>query len=123
MALRVSRGQVAPERSDLQDTWRFIRRDGPAGIGVGVAAFRRLPEGCDIEDLCETHDVPEVHYVLSGEGELYEDGERIPLRAEDAVLTPAGARHVLYATGAEPLVTVYVAIEAAAPRAATERTG
>lgn len=118
MALRVSRSQVAPERTALQDTWRFVRRDGPAGIGVGVAAFKSLPEGREIDELCESHDVPEVHFVLSGEGELYENGERVPLRAEDAVVTPAGARHVLYATGPEPLVTVYVAVGAAAPRSA-----
>lgn len=118
MALRVSRSQVTPERTALQDTWRFVRRDGPAGIGVGVAAFKSLPEGREIDELCESHDVPEVHFVLSGEGELYEDGERIALRADDAVVTPAGARHVLYATGPEPLVTVYVAVGAAALRAA-----
>lgn len=110
VATKVNRADVLPERNDLQETWRLIRRDASSGVGVGIAAFKPLAAGTDVERLCEAHDVPEVHYVLSGNGVLYEDGERIDLRAGDAVVTPAGARHVLYASGADPLVTIYVAI-------------
>ncbi len=114
MAIKVNRDDVSPELSELHDVWRLVRRAGPAGIGVGVAAFKGLPTDADLEALQEAHDVPEVHFVLSGEGILLEDGERIPLRGGDAVITPVGARHVLWAISDEPLVTIYVAVSPAA---------
>lgn len=118
MALRVNRADVPVEVSAAQDTWRFVRRDGPTGVGVGIAAFKRVATGAETDEGGEVHDVPEVHYVLSGEGVLIEDGVRIALRPDDAVITPAGARHAFFSTSLEPFVTLYVAIS---PTAASRR--
>jgi mannose-6-phosphate isomerase-like protein (cupin superfamily) len=118
MALRVNRADVLVEVGVTQDTWRFVRRDGPTGVGVGIASFKQVASGAENDESGEVHDVPEVHYVLSGEGVLIEDGERIALRADDAVVTPAGARHAFFSTSRAPLVTLYVAIS---PTAASRR--
>lgn len=88
---------------------RYVRRDGPVGIGVGVASFGPLPEGTDPRTVWEAHDVPEIHYVLSGHGVLLEEDEEVPLGPGDVVITEAGIRHVLWGVGDEPLVAVYVA--------------
>jgi mannose-6-phosphate isomerase-like protein (cupin superfamily) len=114
MSVKVNRGDIVAEQSDTGQTWRCFRRDGPLGIGLGVAAFDALSVGIDPETRCEAHDVPEIHYVLSGTGVLYEEGEAVELRAGDAVITPAGRRHTFWSSGPAPLVTVYVAVSARA---------
>jgi mannose-6-phosphate isomerase-like protein (cupin superfamily) len=114
MSYKVNRNDVVPEESETGRTWRCFRRDGPYGIGLGVASFDPLPDGVDPESRCEAHDVPEVHYVLTGSGVLYEEGETIELREGDAVITPAGRRHTIWSVGREPVVTVYSAISARA---------
>ena len=111
LTIKVNRDEVVAEESDLGRTWRFLRRDHPPGVGVGIAQFASLPEGVDPADRYEAHDVPEVHYVLSGRGILFEEGEEVALRVGDAVVTPPGIRHTLWSTGNEPLVTLYVAIQ------------
>jgi mannose-6-phosphate isomerase-like protein (cupin superfamily) len=115
VAIKVNREDVRPESSDEATTWRFLRRTDALGVGVGIAEFTTLPEGTDPFARCEAHDVPEVHYVLSGRGVLLEDGEEIELRTGDAVVTPAGVGHTLWSVGTDPLVTLYVAIQGTGP--------
>jgi mannose-6-phosphate isomerase-like protein (cupin superfamily) len=110
MAIKVSRSEVMPEDSEVATTWRLVRRDGTTGIGVGIAAFKERRRDFEPVAHWEAHDVPEIHYVLSGEGVLLEEDEQIMLRAGDAAITPAGRRHSLWSTQAEPLVTIYVAV-------------
>jgi len=114
MSIIVNRDAIQPELHGHSTVLRHIRRDGPHGVGVGIASFHRPPADLDVDAASEAHDVPEVHYVLSGHGVLFEEGETHALRAGDAVITPAGRRHALWATGDEPLVTVYVAVGHAA---------
>jgi len=45
----------------------------------------------------------EIYYVVEGEGELELDGERVSVRAGDAVLIPPGAWHEIRASEAGPL--------------------
>ena len=47
--------------------------------------------------------------VEAGEGEVWIDGNRNPVKADDAVIVPQGARHNVVATGSEPLklYTIY----------------
>ncbi len=110
MSIKVNRADTEPEEHPYATVWRHVRRDGPANVGVGIASFNPRVAGVDYEATAEAHDVPEVHYVLSGEGVIAEEGEELPLRAGDAVITPAGRRHSIWATGDAPLVTVYVAV-------------
>lgn len=110
MSVKVNRSEVIPEDHPYATIWRHVRRDGPHGVGVGMTAFKPRSSDLDVEAASEAHDVPEVHYILSGEGVLYEEGESIVLRAGDAVITPAGRRHVMWSTADEPLVTIYVAV-------------
>jgi mannose-6-phosphate isomerase-like protein (cupin superfamily) len=110
MSVKVNRSEVLPEEHPFATVWRQVRRDGPHHVGVGMTAFKARSADLDIEAASEAHDVPEVHYVLSGEGVLYEEGERMALRAGDAVITPPGRRHLMWSTTDEPLVTIYVAV-------------
>lgn len=111
MVIRVNRDEVQSETSDESTTWRILRRSDDPGVGVGIAEFAFLPEGTDVVERCEAHDVPEVHYVLRGRGVLLEEREEVQLRPGDAVVTLPGVRHTLWSTGEEPLVTLYVAIQ------------
>lgn len=47
--------------------------------------------------------------VEQGSGEVHIDGTRTPVKADDAIIVPAGARHNVVNTGSEPLrvYTVY----------------
>jgi quercetin dioxygenase-like cupin family protein len=115
MAMKVSARDAMPDTVANASVRRYVRRQGPDGIGVGVTTFAPLGPGVDPRDLCEAHDVPEIHYVLAGRGVLFEEGEEIALEAGDVVITPPGARHVLWGASAdEPLTTVYAAVSRAA---------
>lgn len=110
MSLIVGRGSVTAEENPLASVLRHFRRDSPQNVGVGVASWRRPPPGFDPEQASESHDVPEVHYVMSGSGVLFEDGREIPIQAGDAIITPPGQGHVMWSTTDRPLTTVYVAV-------------
>jgi len=61
-----------------------------------------LKPGEDIgEEVHEDHD--QFFRFETGEGEVWIDGERIPVEEDDAVIVPAGARHNVVNTGEEPL--------------------
>jgi mannose-6-phosphate isomerase-like protein (cupin superfamily) len=51
----------------------------------------------------EVHRLDQFFRVEQGSGEAVLDGVRTPIRAGFAVLVPAGARHNIVNTGAEPL--------------------
>ncbi|MGA9525102.1 MAG: cupin domain-containing protein [Myxococcaceae bacterium] len=53
------------------------------------------------EEVHETHD--QFFRIEAGEGEVWIDGNRTSVEADDAVLVPAGARHNVVNTGTEPL--------------------
>ncbi len=114
MSVIVNRDTTVAEDHPFVTVFRHIRRDGPHHVGVGVAEWKEAPDGFDPEAVAEAHDVPEVHYVLSGRGVLFEEGEELAVRAGDAIITPPGRRHVMWAIGAAPLVTIYVATGLAA---------
>ena len=59
------------------------------------------------EEVHEDHD--QFFRVEDGEGEVWIDGERTPIKDDDAVIVPAGARHNVINTGDEPLklYTIY----------------
>ena len=46
----------------------------------------------------------EVYCVVSGQGFVNENGQKIPVAAGDSILTGNGAGHAVEATGSEPLV-------------------
>ena len=49
----------------------------------------------------ETHD--QFFRIEAGSGEVVIDGQRTAVKADDAVIVPAGARHNVVNTGSEPL--------------------
>ena len=53
------------------------------------------------------HDVEEVAYVLSGNGELQTGGEPVPFAAEQAIHIPAGLWHAVANTGTDDLIMVF----------------
>lgn len=106
----VGHGSLTADEHAIVSVFRHFRRDSPENIGVGVAMWKRPPLGFDPEQASEAHDVPEVHYVMSGNGVLFEDGREIPIQTGDAIITPPGQRHVMWSTADAPLTTVYVAV-------------
>ena len=46
----------------------------------------------------------EVYCIVSGQGFVTENGQKIPVAAGDSILTGNGAGHAIEATGTEPLV-------------------
>ena len=56
------------------------------------------------EEVHETHD--QFFRIEQGEGEVWIDGVRTAVKADDAVIVPAGARHNVTNTGGERL-TLY----------------
>jgi len=57
----------------------------------------------------------ESYYILSGQGALDLDAERVTLRPGDAVVIPPGAVHQIHATGSADLVLLAVCVPAWAP--------
>jgi quercetin dioxygenase-like cupin family protein len=53
------------------------------------------------------HEVEEVAYVLSGNGELRTDGEPVPISADQALHIPPGLWHAVANTGDDDLVMVF----------------
>lgn len=52
----------------------------------------------------EVHDDRDQFFrIEDGEGEVWIDGVRSPVKDDDAIIVPAGARHNVVNTGAEPL--------------------
>jgi mannose-6-phosphate isomerase-like protein (cupin superfamily) len=49
------------------------------------------------------HDRDQFFRVEAGQGEIRIDGNRTSVKADDAIIVPAGARHNLVNTGAAPL--------------------
>ncbi len=61
-----------------------------------------------------THDgEDEIYLVLSGNGVIEEQGEWVPIRAGDAILTGKGGSHGVENTGSEPLVIAAVIVQVA----------
>jgi mannose-6-phosphate isomerase-like protein (cupin superfamily) len=67
-----------------------------------------IPPGCDIG--AEVHEDRDQFFRFeAGEGEVLIDDNRYPVKADDAVIVPQGARHNVRCTGGEPLklYTIY----------------
>ena len=90
-------------------------------IAIGNDDFRRVlytAKSCQVvvmalkpnEEIgAEVHQLDQFFRVEQGQGVAELDGVRTPLRAGFAVVVPAGARHNIINTGAEPLklYTIY----------------
>ncbi|MGF1522382.1 MAG: cupin domain-containing protein [Leptolyngbyaceae cyanobacterium] len=50
----------------------------------------------------------EVYYILSGQGEMYIDGETQSVRPGDAIYIPPNARQFIRNTGQEPIVFICI---------------
>jgi len=92
---------------DLTEDNRDFRRVLYTGKHLQLVLMALKP-GEDIgEEVHADHD--QFFRIEDGEGEVWIDGERTPIRSDDAVIVPAGARHNVINTGAEPLklYTIY----------------
>ena len=64
--------------------------------------FRLNPHGQEIGE--EVHDDRDQFFrIEAGEGEIWIDGVRHAVKADDGVIVPQGARHNVVSTGSEPL--------------------
>lgn len=85
------------------------------GLGIRNVEFRKVlytARNCQLvlmalkpqEEIgAEVHQLDQFFRVEQGTGEAVLDGVRTPIRAGFAVLVPAGTRHNIVNTGAEPL--------------------
>lgn len=101
--------------SDMPQEKREHMRDGEGTVTL-TAAFEKgeyssalrlfsritLPAGASIGYHIHEEE-EEFFYFLSGEGEMDDNGVRVPVHAGDATVTRSGQGHALYNTGNEPL--------------------
>ncbi len=86
---------------DLADANEAFRRVLYTGRHLQLVMMRLLPgEEIGLETHLE-HD--QFFQFIDGEGAVIIDGLRTPVEDDSAVLVPAGARHNIVNTGAEPL--------------------
>lgn len=64
-----------------------------------------LGPGCSIGEHTHTGEA-ELFYFVQGEGVVTDNGERIPVKAGDAMTTPDGHAHSVENTGADDLVII-----------------
>ena len=93
------------------------------GLTGMEVSFGSLRPGTSMPFLHAHKQNEELYLVLSGEGEMQVDGERIPLRAGSAVrIAPAGLR-CWRATGVEPMAYLVVQAKAGSLEQATGSDG
>lgn len=101
-----SREAVWHENAEFGRYTRWEGADAAAfeQIGINISVQR------DGQPMCMYHgeDVQEDFLVLAGEGVLIVEGEERPLGAWDFVHCPPWVKHVIVATGPEPLVVIAV---------------
>lgn len=79
------------------------------GAKVRLCSRMTLEPGSSIGNhVHETED--EIYLVLSGAGQILENGAWTPIRAGDAILTGKGGAHSVENNGSEPLVIAAVII-------------
>ena len=89
--------------------------------GVGLIRFRRLVDREGLASMCNFIDIAELppgtsigrhvhgadqeefYLVLSGEGQMWRNGETFDVRSGDLIRNPPGGRHGLVNTGTVPL--------------------
>lgn len=69
----------------------------------GLYAQVTLEAGCTL-GYHEHHDNSETYYILSGEGEYDDNGNKRTVKAGDVTFTPNGCGHALANTGLDDLV-------------------
>jgi mannose-6-phosphate isomerase-like protein (cupin superfamily) len=83
----------------------------PEAFGAKVRLCTRLTLAPGSSIGSHTHEgEDEIYLVLSGSGLIQEQGEWVPIRAGDAILTGKGGSHGVENNGTEPLVIAAVII-------------
>jgi quercetin dioxygenase-like cupin family protein len=77
---------------------------GARGVTLRLVEIPSPQPGENLRGAHQHTDFEECIYVLSGCGTTSADSGEYPLRPGDAILIPAGEKHVTHNTGAEPLV-------------------
>lgn len=84
-------------------------KPGDFGARVSLCTEMTIGPGCSVGE--HRHDgEDEIYIVLSGEGEIRERGEWLPIRPGDAILTGRGASHAVRNPGEKPLVIAAVIV-------------
>ena len=108
--------------SDMQKEIRENMRGGkgsvalehwfkPEQFGAKIRLCTRMTIAPGSSIGAHTHDgEDEIYLVLSGSGLIQENGEWVPIRAGDAILTGKGGTHGVENNGTEPLIIAAVII-------------
>jgi quercetin dioxygenase-like cupin family protein len=101
-------GLDAGKRTDIPGgSWVCELVSGPrTGASATTLGFSTWTPGADTKQL--VHEVDELAYIVSGEGELSVGRERVPFRAGEAVFIPAGVPHGVVNDSTAEMTMVYV---------------
>jgi quercetin dioxygenase-like cupin family protein len=96
------------KRTDLPGGhWVCELVSGPLnGASATMLGFSTWQPGADTRQL--VHEVDELCYIVEGEGKLSVGDERLPYRAGQGVLIPAGVPHGVVNDSDAPMSMVYV---------------
>ena len=96
------------KRTDLPGGhWVCELVSGPLnGAAATMLGFSTWQPGADTRQL--VHEVDELCYIVEGEGKLSVGDERLPYRAGQGVLIPAGVPHGVVNDSDAPMSMVYV---------------
>lgn len=94
---------VELDENDRRRIWRFIAPPEPdtvdaTHVTAGVVAYAPH-SGADDLPLGDAHPHPEYYYTLSGNGDIWLPGRRVPVRAGDFFEVPPGTRHSITGSG------------------------
>ena len=92
--IRVGKGHVI-----IKDILEGDELKGKCGLYAQVT----IEKGCSL-GYHEHHGEKETYYILRGEGEYEDNGEKRPVKAGDITITPDGKGHGLTNTGDTDLV-------------------
>jgi len=98
----------AGKRTDLPGGhWVCELVSGPLnGASATMLGFSTWQPGADTRQL--VHEVDELCYIVEGQGKLSVGEERLPYRAGQGVLIPAGVPHGVVNDSEAPMSMVYV---------------
>jgi mannose-6-phosphate isomerase-like protein (cupin superfamily) len=112
---KINRRQVAAKEAPSRVFRELVSHRKLGAKGIALRLVRVTPVKKSGPRHPHSHrGMEEVIYVQKGSGKAWVDGEVVPVKAGDAILIPAGKRHMMINTGRKPL-ELFCAFSAADP--------
>jgi mannose-6-phosphate isomerase-like protein (cupin superfamily) len=112
---KINRRQVARKKAPSRSFRELVSHRQLRARGIALRLVEVMPVRKAGARHPHSHDgMEEVIYVQKGSGKAWVDGEVVAIKAGDAILIPAGKRHMMVNTGRTPL-ELFCAFSAADP--------